>query len=449
MNNISMRKLIALLFAFTFVVSTISPFATASAAESPISVNAKSAIIIEESTGTILYGKNIDEMLPVASMAKVMTEYLVHEAIATKKITWDQTYTPSEYVYNISQNRDLSNVPLRQDGSYNVKELYEAMAIYSANGAAIALAEIIAGSESAFVKMMNEKAKELGLTNYEFVNATGLENKDLQGMHPDGTNADSENKLSARDMALLSQKLIQDFPEALETASTPKAVFREGTDDATNMPNWNWMLPGLVYEYEGVDGLKTGSTSNAGSNFTGTAMKNGMRVISVVMNAQGKSLHESRFVETKKMLDYAFNTFKVKEVYPANYQIEKQSTIPVVKGKEDNVSIHTKDPLTLVVKNGEENAYKPSFKIDESLLTKEGELTAPIEKGQKVGSMVVSYEGKGEALGFIEKNKSPQVDLVTKEAVEKANWFVLSMRGIGGFFSGLWGSVTDTVKGWF
>jgi D-alanyl-D-alanine carboxypeptidase (penicillin-binding protein 5/6) len=441
--------LIAILFAFTFVISAFAPYTTASAAEEPISVNASSAIIIEETTGTILYGKNIDEKLPVASMAKVMTEYLVLEAIEDKKIKWDQKYTPSEYVYKISQNTSLSNVPLRQDGSYSVQELYEAMAIYSANGAAIALAEIIAGSESVFVKMMNEKAKELGLTNYEFVNATGLENEDLQGMHPDGTSADAENQLSARDMALLSQKLIQDFPEVLETAGTPKKVFREGTDDRTNMPNWNWMLPGLVYEYEGVDGLKTGSTNNAGSCFTATAVRNGMRVISVVMNAKGESLHESRFVETKKMLNYAFDNFSVKEVFPANYQIKNQSSIPVVKGKEDNVSIQTKDALTLVVKNGEEKAYKPTFKIDESQLTKKGELTAPVKKDQKVGTMIVNYEGTGSALSFVEKSKTPQVDLITKEAVEKANWFVLSMRGIGGFFSGLWGTVTDTVKGWF
>ena len=451
MNYKKMSKLMAILFTVTLIVSLFQPYSSASAAEEPISINASSAIIIEESTGTILYGKNIDEKLPVASMAKVMTEYLVLEAIEEKKIDWEKKYMPSEYVYKISQDTSLSNVPLRQDGSYSVKELYEAMAIYSANGAAIALAEIIAGSESSFVKMMNEKAKELGLTNYEFVNATGLENKDLMGMHPEGTNADGENQLSARDMAHLSQKLIQDYPEVIETSSVPKAVFREGTDDRTEMPNWNWMLPGLVYEYPGVDGLKTGSTDNAGSCFTATAVKDGMRVISVVMDAKDDSgaLHTPRFTETKKMLDYAYETFKVKEVFPANYQIKKQSTLPVVKGKEDKVSIQTKDPLTLVVKNGEENAYKPTYKFDEGQLTKKGEMSAPIKKGQKVGSMVVNYGGEGEALSFIEKGKTSQVDLVTKEAVEKANWFVLSMRGIGGFFSGLWGTVTDTVKSWF
>lgn len=448
--NVRIKKLIATLFALTFIVSTFFPYASAQAAE-PISVNASSAIIIEESTGTILYGKNIDEKLPIASMAKVMTEYLVLEAVKEGKISWDQTYKPSEYVYKISQNGNLSNVPLRLDGSYNVKELYEAMAIYSANGAAIALAELIAGSETAFVKMMNDKAKELGLTNYEFVNATGLENKDLLGMHPEGTDASAESKLSARDMALLSQKLIQEFPEVLETASIPRKTFREGTDDATEMPNWNWMLPELVYGYEGVDGLKTGSTSSAGSCFTATATKNGMRIITVVMNAKGSEgdVKNPRFPETEKMLDYAFNNFSVKEVFPANYQIEKQSTIPVVKGKEDTVSIHTKDAVTLVVKNGEEDAFKPTFEIDQDQLTKTGELTAPVEKDHVVGKMTVKYEGEGQALTNIKSDTLSQVDLVTKETVEKANWFVLSMRGIGSFFGGLWGTVSDTVKGWF
>lgn len=444
------KKIMAILFAITFIVSSIFPFTSAQAAE-PITINAGAAIIIEESTGTVLYGKNIDEKLPIASMAKVMTEYLVLEAVKEGKISWDQTYKPSEYVYKISQNRSLSNVPLRLDGSYNVKELYEAMAIYSANGAAIALSEIIAGSEKAFVKMMNDKAKELGLTNYEFVNATGLENKDLAGMHPEGTDVNAESKLSARDMALLSQRLIQDYPEVLETASIPRKTFREGTDDATEMPNWNWMLPELVFGYEGVDGLKTGSTSSAGSCFTATATKNGMRVISVVMDAQGNGgdVKDSRFPETEKMLDYAFNNFSVKEVFPANYQIDKQSTIPVVKGKEDTVSIHTKDAVTLVVKKGEEDAYKPAFEIDQDQLSKAGELTAPVKKDHVVGKMTIKYEGEGQALTNIKSDTLSQVDLVTKETVEKANWFVLSMRGIGGFFGGLWGTVSDTVKGWF
>ncbi|MCM3599049.1 D-alanyl-D-alanine carboxypeptidase [Metabacillus idriensis] len=452
LSNMKFKRLLSVLLAAVLAITVILPAAQASAAENDaVGVNAKGAILVEASTGKILYGKNADDLLPIASMAKIMTEYLVLEAVDKGKIKWDQTYTPSDYVYRISQNRGLSNVPLRKDGTYNVKELYEAMSIYSANGAAIALAEIVSGSESNFVKLMNEKAKELGLKNFEFVNSTGLENGDLAGMHPDGTTADAENKMSARDMALLSQKLINDYPEVLETASTPRKVFREGTEDAIKMDNWNWMLEGLLFETEGVDGLKTGSTKSAGSSFTATAERNGMRVITVVLNAASDdgSLHTPRFKETKKMIDYAYNNFKMEEVYPENYQIKNKSDLSVVKGKEKEVAVATKEPLNLVVKNGEKESYEPNYVFDQKKVNADNEVQAPVKKGEKIGYMTVKYTGKGQDLGFLEEKSEANVDLVTKSGVEKANWFVLSMRGIGGFFGGLWGTVTDTVTGWF
>ncbi|WP_425593850.1 serine hydrolase [Metabacillus indicus] len=451
MSNMKVKCLLSVFLAAVLAVTAVLPGAGAKAAENdPVGVNAKGAILVEASTGKILYGKNADELLPIASMAKIMTEYLVLEAVNEGKIKWDQTYTPSDYVYRISQNRSLSNVPLRKDGTYNVKELFEAMSIYSANGAAIGLAEIVAGSESNFVKLMNEKAKDLGLKNYEFVNSTGLDNGDLIGQHPEGTSADAENKMSARDMALLSQKLINEYPEVLETASIPRKTFREGTDDAIKMDNWNWMLQGLLFETEGVDGLKTGSTKSAGSSFTATAERNDMRVITVVLNAQGSDgLHTPRFKETKKMIDYAYNNFEMEEVYPENYQIKDKSNLSVVKGKEKEVAVATNEPLSLVVKNGEKNAYKPSYVFDEKKVNAENEVQAPVKKGEKIGFMTVQYSGDGQDLGFLEEKSEASVDLVTKSSVEKANWFVLSMRGIGGFFAGLWGTVTDTVTGWF
>lgn len=452
LSNRKFTRLMSAVFAVILAMTVILPAKQASAAENDaLGINAKGAILVEASTGKILYGKNADDLLPIASMAKIMTAYLVLEAIDKGKIKWDQTYTPSDYVYRISQNRGLSNVPLRKDGTYNVKELYEAMSIYSANGAAISLAEIIAGSESNFVKLMNEKAKELGLKNFEFVNSTGLENGDLAGMHPEGTTADAENKLSARDMALLSQKLINDYPEYLETASIPRKEFREGTDDAIKMDNWNWMLKGLLFETEGVDGLKTGSTDSAGSSFTATAERNGMRIITVVLNAKGEGgdLRTPRFKETKKMIDYAYNNFTMEEVYPKNYEIKKKSTLSVVKGKEKEVAVETNEALNLVVKRGEKESYEPSYVFDQKKVNADNEVQAPVKKGEKIGSMTVKYTGKGEDLGFLEEKSDANVDLVTKSGVEKANWFVLSMRGIGGFFGGLWGTVTNTVTGWF
>ena len=433
-----------------FCLASILPLNRAEAAQDPLNIESDAAILVEAKTGKILYQKNIDAVLGIASMTKMMTEYLLLEAIKEKRVKWDQEYTVSDYVYKISQNRKLSNVPLRKDGKYTVRELYEAMAIYSANGATVAIAEIVAGSEENFVKMMNEKAAELGLKDYKFVNATGLNNRDLQGLHPAGSDENAENVMSARAVATLAYHLLNEYPEILETASIPKKTFREGTDDEIKMDNWNWMLPGLVYSYEGVDGIKTGYTEFAGYCFTGTAERNGIRFITVVMNAKtdGQGTYKARFEETRKLLDYGFSNYSMKELYPAGYQIKGKSTLPVTKGKEKSVQIETKKPLSVVVKNGQEKNWEPVYVIDKKKLTKEGELTAPVKKGEKVGYMTVKYKGEDD-YGYLTSDgeEAVQVDLVVSKDVEKANWFVLTIRGIGGLFSDVWTSVVKTVKG--
>jgi serine-type D-Ala-D-Ala carboxypeptidase (penicillin-binding protein 5/6) len=447
------KKFISALVITFLLMTAFSPLSHKINAEEndPLGINASAAIAVEASTGKIVYGKNIDKTLGIASMTKMMTEYLLLEAIHEKKVSWDQTYRPSDYVYKISQNRSLSNVPLRKDGSYTIKELYEAMAIYSANGAAIAVAEVIGGSETNFVKMMNEKAKELGLKHTKFVNATGLNNRDLMGMHPEGTGEEEENVMSARDVANLAYHLLKEYPEILETSKITRKAFREGTDDEIKMENWNWMLPGLVYGTEGVDGLKTGYTDFAGSCFTGTAERNGMRIITVVMNAKGKGSNNyvHRFSETRKLMDYVFSNFSIEELFPAQYQIKNKSTISVVKGKEKKVEVETKDSLKLPIKRGEKDQYEPKYVLDKKLLTTNGELTAPIKKGAKVGYMSIEYKGNGQDYGFVTGESEAKVDVVTKTKVEKANWFILSMRGIGSFFGDVWNGAANMVKSWF
>ncbi|UAL49411.1 D-alanyl-D-alanine carboxypeptidase [Sutcliffiella horikoshii] len=440
---------------------SIFPGKSAQAEENDfLNINAKAAILIEFSTGKIIYQKNVDEALPVASMTKMMTEYLLLEAIEEGKLDWSKEVILSDYAQAISQKYpELSNVPMRKQEPYTIKELYEAMAIYSANGATIALAEAIAGSETKFVEMMNAKAEEIGLENYNFVNSTGLNNEDLAvggvPMHPEGTDANEETTLSAKDTARLAHRLLTDYPEILDTASIPFKVFREGTPDAIDMPNWNKMLftEELKVQFEGIDGLKTGSTDAAGFNFTGTAERDGMRVISVVMNTtndEGVSTEISRFIETKKLMTHAFGSYSVQELFPGEYQIEGESILPVTKGKEDKVEIHTKEPFKTLVKDGNKDNFKPQFEINEKLLNEEGELTAPVKEGDSVGVMKVTQEG-GQDYGYLFGNdqEGATVELVTKEGVEKANWFVLSMRAVGGFFSDLWSTVAGAVKGLF
>lgn len=414
----------------------------------PNNIEAKSAILVDAQTGQILYEKEADLALPPASMTKMMTEYLVLEAINNGDISWDTTTTISDYAYWLSDNDAFSGIGLRQNKEYTVEELYTAMAVNSDNATTVALAELVAGSESEFVKMMNQKAQEMGLQDAEFVNATGLSNSDLGEHHPEGTGADADNYLSAKSVALLAYHLINDYPEALDYSSITESKL-----DDESFTNWNWMLPGMPgqlepFGYEGLDGMKTGWTDMAGYCFTGTAERNNRRLISVVMQTDSK---EARFEETKKLLDYGFNQTEVKEIFPADYQQEDESTLNVAKGKGKSVEIATDEAIRGVVPSGEENPYEIEFTLDKSKLNDDGKLTAPIEEGDAVGTAKISYTGE-ELFGYITddiSNEQAKAQVVTQSNVEKANWFTLTFRAIGDFFSDLFGGIVDWVKGLF
>ena len=410
--------------------------ATTNAQADDLGLTVDAAILIDADTGKILYEQNAETALGIASMTKMMTEYLLLDAIKEGSVTWDQEYKVNEYTHKISHNRLLSNVPLRADGTYTIKELYEAMAIYSANAATIAIAETIAGSETAFLKLMNKKAEELGLENYKFVNSTGLNNSDLQGMHPAGTGEKDENVMPARSVAKLAYHLLKDHPEMLETAKISKKVFREGTDDAINMSNWNFMLPGLVYAYEGVDGLKTGTTDFAGHTFTGTAKRGDTRLISVVMKAvdsKGVGSYKARFDATRKLFDYGFGQFSKQEILPANYTFEEQKTIAVTKGKEDAVKIAVKEPVSVMVKTTEKDLYVPKLSLEED------ELEAGVKANQVVGKVVVERT-EGTDYGYID-GSNIVADVVTTESIERAGEISLFFQGVAHFFSNLWNGV--------
>ena len=414
-------------------------------AEQTIELEAESAILVDAETGKILYSKNADIALPPASMTKMMTEYLVWEAIESGEISWDQTTQISEYAYQISANPSFSGIGLQQDKDYTVKSLYQAMAINSDNATTIALAELIAGSEGEFVRRMNEKGEELGLPEFKFVNSTGLENESLGDNYPEGTDPNGVNLLSARSAALLAYHLVTDYPESLEVSSIPEIEF-----DDRLIRNYNWMLPHETtyleqYHYEGVDGLKTGFTTLAGYCFTGTAEVNGKRLITVVMKTESE---DARFKETARLLDYGFNHFESTVIIPSGYQLEEESTLPISKGKEKEVEIALKDGFTFPVFPGDENNYTVEYEIDESVLNEKGQLEAPIEAGTVVGKAKLVYTGEKDE-GFIYDGNQDTVDLVTVDAVEKSNWFMIMIGAIGEFFANLFSTIVDTVTGWF
>lgn len=267
------------------VIVCIAFFAAPAPVEA-LSVSSPAAFALDAKTGEALYEKNADTMRPCASLTKLMTAYLVFESISRSELTWDTPITISWRTAELSRVKGHSNVPLTAGESYAVHELMTALLGVSANACAVAFAEELAGSETAFVAMMNDKATAMGLAA-SFQDASGLS---------------SNNTMSSRSVAILSAYLVRDFPAVLDFTGRHPVYFRSKAYDNTNQ-----MLPGRPYGYAGTDGLKTGTTTPAGYCFSGTAARDGDRVIAVVLG--GSSL-KNRFGDAKNLFDYGFDRIK-------------------------------------------------------------------------------------------------------------------------------------------
>lgn len=413
-------------------------------ANAQFDVEAESAILIEVTTGKVLFEKNADLALPPASMSKMMTEYLILEAIRDGKFDWDTMVPVSAYAHYVQG----STVFLTEGQEHSVRDLMIALAAFSANDATVALAEFVAGSEASFVELMNQKAKELGMNNTYFVNSSGLPNSMLGPYLHTGTE-EEQNLMSARDTAILARALVTDFPEVLEFAS---ALEVPEPFSQYQLFNFNWMLPGhplgqaKPHAYPGLDGLKTGHTQLAGYCFTATAERDGMRLISVVMRSDSEN---TRFQETRKLLDYGFNNFVLKEIISEGDKVENLETLPVYRGKEKEVPVAVGQSLTTVIHKDEEDLYSLEYVPNPELVNEAGSLMAPLAKGDVVGSVRLHYSGDLPYELLIAGEDPEVVPLVAEEDVEKAGWLRLFFRGVFEFFAEIWLSIVENIKGWF
>jgi D-alanyl-D-alanine carboxypeptidase (penicillin-binding protein 5/6) len=395
-----------------------------------LGLNLKSAVLIEPTTGEILLSMNADEALPPASMTKMMTEYLVAEAVKTGQLSWDQKVIVGE---NASKQVG-SRIFLAPKDEHTVEELYIAMAVGSANDATVALAELVSGSELQFVELMNQTAQKMGMKTAYFVNSTGLDKADMPKKYR--STDDKENVMSAMDAAILAKYIVTDHPDFNRFTTVQSYKFRER--DTAPMINFNWMLEAnksiqnfKAYAYEGLDGLKTGHTARAKYCFAGTAERNGMRLISVVM---GANTEPHRFTETKKVLDFGFNNFEIKQVVAPKAVIAGNETVPVLKGKDKKVSVVTDEGVSFIVPKG-----TVSPEITTTVATNDpATLVAPIEQSSKVGKVTYSYKAEGMAAA-----QEKTVNLITAEEAEKAGWFSLFLRAIGDFFGDLFTGIKN------
>lgn len=377
------RILILLMINFLFIP-------VVSAEDLKLAENAKSAILIEASTGEVLFEKNADERLVPASMTKMMSMLVIIEAIENGDLKWNQEIQVSDNASSMGGSQIL----LETGEKMSVRDLFKGVAIASGNDAVVALAEAVAGTEDAFVQKMNDKAKELGLKNTNFKNPHGLDT--------------ANHYSSARDMSLIAKELVK-HEKVLEFTSVYEDYLRENTDRKIWLVNTNK----LVRFYDGVDGLKTGFTEGAGYCLTATAKKDGMRIIAVVM---GEADSKTRNQEVSEMLDYAFAQYKLENLLEDGYSLGKYK---VYNGKAEFVTVIPKDGATILRKKGEKSS-KATYEADVY------ELKAPLKKGDVVGSLKIKEDGK-----VIRK-----VKLTVDKNVKKANYLELLGRNIRDMVTG-------------
>ena len=361
-----MKKVICFFICVCFMMQSVVVFAEGN---TDLGLNAKSAILMEESTGNILYESNPDERLPIASVTKVMTMLLIMEAVDSGKISLDDMVTVSENAMSYGG----STMFLETGEQLTVNDMLKGIAVASANDGCVAMAEHLAGSESAFVDMMNEKAKELGMENTHFMNTNGLDEDDHYS--------------SARDVAIMSRELMK-HETIFNYTSIWMDTLRGGKFQLANTNK-------LIRFYDGANGLKTGSTSKALCCLSAAAKRNDMQLIAVVLGAPTSA---ERFASAKSLLDYGFANYAVNTQITAGDEVQK---IAVEKGVDKEVDVVAGDSCSTLVKKGQEDNITKEIKIDETI-------TAPIEAGQKIGTMTISRDG--EVIADIDLNASSAVE---------------------------------------
>ena len=348
-----MKKVTTLLLAAVLLAGVLPRRAAAV----DLNLNAKSALLMDVATGTVLYEKECHERLAPASVTKVMTMLLIMEALNDGRIHLDDQVTASE----TAAAKGGSQIYLKAGETMPVSDMLKSIAVSSANDCACAMAELIAGSESAFVEQMNQRAAELGMADTHFVNCTGLD---------DSKEAES-HRTSAYDIALMSRQLLKYHPDIKKYTTIWMDTVRGGTFGLSNTNK-------LIRFYSGATGLKTGFTSGAGYCLSATAKREGMELIAVVMGCESA---QKRTADCKALLDYGFAAYSV--VRPG---LKAGRTVAVHLGKQNTVPVELTERREILVDKAKRTSLTAKVELAQLV-------PAPVEKGQQVGTISV-YAGE-------------------------------------------------------
>jgi len=354
-------------------------------AEASMGLSAPAAVLMEKTTGTLLYEENATTQYEPASVTKIMTLLLVMEAIDSGALRWEDTVTASAYATSMGG----SQIWLKEHEKMTVHDMVKAVAVVSANDCSVALAEHIAGTEEAFVARMNQRAAELGMEHTNFVNCTGLP---AQG-----------HLTCALDIALMSRELINHHPQIREFTTIWMDTLRDGAFQLSNTNK-------LIFYYEGATGLKTGFTDSALYCLSATAERDGMELIAVVMHAPTSN---DRFESAKALLNYGFSNYALTPVYPDRALLP----VGVVLGEQDTVQPVPARDCTILLEKAKAGAVTTQVNLPETV-------EAPVEAGQKLGEIIVCVDGE----------QVEHIDLVAANPVERLSVGSIFKRFLSALF---------------
>ena len=361
--------------------------------ETELIPGAISGVLMEANSGEIVFQKEMDKEVSVASMTKMVAQILILDAIRNEKISWDDVVTVSQNAADMGG----SQIYLSVGEKISIKDLMKGISMASANDATVQMAEVLAGSENAFVKLMNEKVQDLGLKHTVFKNCTGL---DEEGHYS-----------SAYDMAMIARELVVNYPEILEFSSVYEDYLRENTENKFWLVNTNK----LVRFYEGADGLKTGHTDAAKYCLAATAKKEDLRFIAIVLGEEDSKVRNQ---EVMSLLDYGFNHYQMNLIKSKDQVLKK---IPVDKATKTEISLVPVHDIGVLSKKSD-NSRKYTYDVEVN------SFKFPVKEGDIVGKVVVKDKDKNK--------KITSVDLTVLEDIDSLSYIELFYKGFKDLFSG-------------
>ena len=405
MKEQTMKKLITLMMTFLLCLGSVAP-AFAADKKKGYDATAKHAVAVEANTGKILYEKDASTSTGIGSITKLLTAYMVYKAVDQGDLKWNSKVDISDYPFELTVSAGVSNIPL-DARKYTVKQLLDATLISSANSSSIALAEEIGGTESKFVDMMKAQLKDWGITDAKIVNASGLNNSYLGDNIYPGSKSDEENTMSAKDVAIIAQHVVKEYPEILDITKKTEADF----DGVNKLKTSNYMLKGQPSYRKGVDGLKTGTTDLAGASFVAHSNESGMSIITVIMNADNTDTDDyARFTATNDLLNYVVYHWESKTIAKKGQAIGK-SQASVLDGKSKQVTAVAKSDFNIIQKIDANN--------NKHIKVTTNQMQAPVKAGDKVGT--ATFEDKdlvGE--GYLPNQGMSSMELVAGKEVKKS-----------------------------